>query len=532
MSYSFRYGLSDAILHAADKFVLRNFAQYFHKIEFRGDHLVARVYRTSTDAGQSYNLGALGLLVNEQIQPTRNWATEYATQYLLTIQGHIEGIRGGDKSLAHKEARRYADREHPEEGSERLNQIIAEVKQRDTTEGGARFKDDSKLYHVDVSYDLKHLLNLDIKIGGSGRVYDFFSQGTIFNEAPEDGTNYQRIRSIEGGLYLQIKQRLLQNRLNIAASIRGDKKDEFATRLTPRIALSYGLAPRHFIRASYQTAFRNPDAQSQFLYFLTGDGIILGSAKSNAERYNIHNGGAYSTDSYQSYLASGGILHPDGRLEGGDISLLERVNIPFVEKEQLESIEIGYRGVWIKRFFLDISGYYNQYRDFIVPLTVISSSATTHQGDDVPAGERFRPFANAKDIVTAHGIGAQMNYRVWRNVWLDGNYNYANFNEFSGIQVGFNTPKHRISMGMSVERLWRHLGGSFSYRWQDSFEWQSSFGTWEVPELWHIECAGALSFSRMAYVAKNRRNESGGQGLSLLLWQFFYRKPVLYFPYL
>ena len=105
ISYAYRVGISDAILHAADKYVLRNFGQMFHKIELKGSgyakNYLVRLYSSSTLAGRSYNMGALGLLANEAYRPTVDWATDYATRYTLAIQGHVENVVGGDPTAAH-----------------------------------------------------------------------------------------------------------------------------------------------------------------------------------------------------------------------------------------------------------------------------------------------------------------------------------------------------------------------------------------------------------------------------------------------
>ena len=193
-------------------------------------------------------------------------------------------------------ARQYAERMRPATGSAEYFSLIDEVKQKFINENGARFKDSSKLYHIDLGYNLRDLLGIDLQVGGNLRLFDIFSHGTIFNEDSRRWSKLSAlIQRMEGGFYTQLRHSLLQDRLYVVGSLRIDKKQDFEGVLTPRLAMSFALSKSHFLRASIQTAFRNPDSQSQFIYFLTGEGIVLGGAPSNAKRYNIHNGGAYTS---------------------------------------------------------------------------------------------------------------------------------------------------------------------------------------------------------------------------------------------
>ena len=143
---------------------------------------------------------------------------------------------------------------------------------------------------------------------------------------------------------------------------------------------SFGELKQHNIRASYQTGFRNPDTQAQFIYFPVGTNTLLGSTKSNAERYGIHNGGSWTRESFNAYRGSGGRIDPEtGDPIGGDPSLLVTANIDYVQPEQLSSFEVGYRGTFGQSLFLDLNAYWNSYTDFLGSLDVVNMEATTHQ---------------------------------------------------------------------------------------------------------------------------------------------------------
>ncbi len=159
------------------------------------------------------------------------------------------------------------------------------------------------------------------------------------------------------------------------------------------------------------------------------------------------------------------------------------MNIPFISREQLQSIEMGYKGIFWGRYLIDVSGYVNRYEDFIGQQGVISANATEHQGNVIDAGTLFRPYLNSPEVIYAQGVNVQNSYRILHGLWAHANYSWAGSSNPSNNSFvpPFNTPRHRANLSCSVDRLWGNLGASFSYRWQDSFVWQSTFGTWRVP---------------------------------------------------
>ncbi len=195
-------------------------------------------------------------------------------------------------------------------------------------------------------------------MGGNVRQYDLFSNGTIFNEAPDDGVNFERIKINEFGGYAQIAKTIAEA-LKLTGSLRYDKNQNFDGHVTPRISAVYTFATNSNIRASFQTGFRNPDTQAQYIYFPSSSGTLIGSTKDNAERYGIHQGGAYTQASYNEFVSKGGSLDPvTGDVLTGDEALLKISNFDYVKPEQLQAFEIGYKGLIGTRFLIDLNGYY------------------------------------------------------------------------------------------------------------------------------------------------------------------------------
>jgi outer membrane receptor protein involved in Fe transport len=290
--------------------------------------------------------------------------------------------------------------------------------------------------------------------------------------------------------------------------LRYDKNENFDGRITPRVSAVYTFSENHNIRASYQTGFRNPDTQAQFIYFDLGTNILLGSTEANAARYGLHNGGAYTEASYKAFRAAGGSLNADGSTNGSDAAkaMLVSANIPYVGPEQLKSWEVGYRGTFSNKIFVDLTGYYTTYTDFIGGDNYALKKATTHQGKAVAAGTIYSPYVNFPDDVTSYGIGIGVNYSLFKGYTLNGGYNYATFEDNrdanSSFRAGFNTPQNKFSVGLSNRKVTKNIGFNVTYRWQEGFLWQSDFGEADIPEFGVFDAQLSYKLSSIKTTAK------------------------------
>lgn len=478
-SYNYRFGGGNSIYQGTEKYALRDFTQEFHKLELKGTNFLVRGYLTATHDGDSYNLSALGAYMNETYSPT---ASTWAPDYLNAYNGYVSGVPTGD----HAEARKYADRNRPTPGTQAFKDLTNQVRNQlfQGTPPGASFVDQSRLWHGQFNYDASSILKVvELQVGGNFRRYDLFSDATVFNEDSDGDGKAKRIVIDEYGAFVQIAKAL--GPIKFTGSIRYDKNENFDGQLTPRLGAVYTLNDNHFLRASFQTGFRNPDTQASFIYFPSSSGTLLGSTETNAAQYGVHNGGAWTQASYNTFRSSGGTLDPvTGSILTGNGSLLVEADVPYVQPEQLTTYEVGYKGQFDK-LFVDLNGYYNQYNDFIGSQIVAVKAGTTQKGQAVTAGSLYSLYANIDQAITSWGIGLGFSYDVFKGYTINGNYNYATVDEDQNDEnrAGFNTPNHKLNVGLSNRKVTQNLGFSINYRWQEGFLWESSYGTWNVPEF-------------------------------------------------
>lgn len=525
--YNYRYGGGSSIYQGTEKYVLRDFSQQFHKLELKGENFFIRGYQTATDAGKSYNLSALGGYANESYSQS---ATQWVPDYVVAMQGYVPGVPAGNPDAA----RAFADRNRPQPGTQGYSDLMQLVRdnyfQRDpegtwtdanggshpASGGGASFLDNSKLNHAEFNYNFMNQIDwAEIQIGGNVRQYNLFSSGTIFNEAPEDGQNFERIKINEFGGYAQIAK-TFADALKLTGSLRYDKNENFDGQVTPRLSAVYTFSQNHNLRASFQTGFRNPDTQAQFIYFPSSSGTLLGSTEANAARYGVHNGGAWTQASYDAFRSpqnGSGTLDPTtGAPVGGNPSLLVTADIPYVQPEQLKSFEVGYKGVFSNKFLIDLNMYYTAYEDFIGGQIVAVKAATTHQTKPVPAGSLYSLYNNSLETVTSLGAGLGLTYSLPRNFSLNGSYSYASFeaNETADFRAGFNTPTNKFNVGIGNRKVIENLGFNINFRWQEGYLWQSSYGVWNVPEFGVVDAQINYKLSALRSMLKVGATNLGG----------------------
>jgi iron complex outermembrane recepter protein len=511
----YKVGLGNTIYQGANRYQLKDFFMDQMRFEVKGKNFFARVYRTNEDAGKSYDTRFTAWNVNRSWKDDKTWFGQYAGSYISST------LAGLTPDQAHATARKTADTGRFEPGSpdfiKAFNKVIAD----DDFTTGSKFKDRSRLLHSDVNYNLKDLVKFgEIQVGGSARQYSLNSDGSIFTDY--DGP----ITYNEYGVYTQLQKKFNDDRAKLTASIRYDKSQNFKGNFSPRVSLTYALGAnkQHNMRASYQTGFRNPTTQDQYIGLDLGPFALIGSAPDNLDRYNetrsISTSGSLSgfvpagtttinlsgqNAYYQSYTSTSvqefaaAPKNNQAQLQAA-ADLLKVATPGLVKPERVQAIEVGYRSV-VKNFGIDLSGYYNIYNDFLNTANVITpyygnvntkidvnNPSTLGTVSALSNGDRrvFQVYTNSKTQIKSLGFGIGLSRKIYKEFELSANYSFSEF-EFDqasdpSFEAGFNTPKHRLKASLGNERLFKHFGFNTNVRWNNAYLWQSSFGDGIVPE--------------------------------------------------
>lgn len=521
----YKIGTGSTIYQGANRYALKDFLMQQGKFEIKGKNFFGRVYFTSEDAGNSYDMRFAGWNVNRLAKSDKNWFTDYGTAFQLS-----SAVLGFNANDAANYARNFADYNvapglgltpnidplNPsaprsarfEPGSAQFNNALTTVTSNPDLTQGAKFIDHSKLYHSDINYNFRDLIKFaEIQVGGSWRKYIMDSEGTIFTDydGPIDYKEY--------GAYAQLQKKWMDDRLKFTGSVRYDKSQNFDGNVSPRISFVYsaGESKRHNFRVSYQTGFRNPTTQDQYIGLDLGPFALIGSAADNLDRFQETqpvslagqalpgNGATVDLSGRSAYENSYTLASVQAFAASANPADLKVANPRLVKPEEVQAFEVGYRTVVQNDLSIDINGYYNIYNDFMNTSRVITPYYGTAGSDPTDPnvqlsyaalafGDRrvYQVYTNTTAQITSLGFGVGLSKKVYKDFELGVNYNYAQFDfdqtEDPSFVAGFNTPKHRIKGSFGNAKVAKNLGFNVNVRWNTEYLWQSSFGDGMIPE--------------------------------------------------
>ncbi len=490
--YNGRVGRGNTIYQGANRYAIRDFILQQHKIEIRNKNFFLRGYTTIESSGNSYDTRAAAVNVNRAWKSDTQWFTDYARTFIGAKLGVGTGVQLDD-ATAHAAARQAADTGRFLPGTPEFQNAFNSVIADGDFTTGAKFIDNTKLRHVDANYNLSHLLNntVDFQIGGSYREYILNSNGTIFTDI--DGP----ISYSEYGAYAQVQGKILDDRLKYTFSGRLDKNEFFDAFVSPRGSLMYTLGEKrnHNIRVSAQQGFRNPTTQDLFIGLDAGRAILVGSAPDNLDRdirtYTLSPSGAALTSQQTVQIVGRAAYENAFSVSSVQAGAPTAANTQLVQPEEITAFEAGYRAQ-IGKVAIDVSGYYNDYKNFISNVNVIvpyygtvgdnGLSLLALQNSDFKV---YQNYTNSEATISSYGVTAGVDAKVLGNFDFGVNYTYAelDFNQaaFPDFRTNFNTPKHKVKASFGNTELFKNFGFNVNYRWSDTFFWQASFADGDVP---------------------------------------------------
>ncbi|MDJ1472145.1 TonB-dependent receptor [Xanthocytophaga flava] len=488
--YQANYSQGTTNYTGSSRFALNDFHLWQHRVELRGTNFFVRAYSTAENSTNSYNSRSLAQQLNRSwvqdldgnvVTPDKADATWF-TRYAAAYNGSVENVTAGN----HTAARNFADEGRFLPGTTNFNQ------QKDRlihTAGlaGAGVLSKSKLYHIDAQYDLSSLVKVvQLQAGGNFRYYDMFTNGTLF----DDKENKVRVK--EYGLFVQASKTLFNEKLKLIASGRYDKNENFDGNFTPRASAVFSPTQNHNFRASYQTGFRNPTVPDQFIKLNVGPIIILGGAPANSAGLNAYENsftaasvGAFASG-FQADMQQGVSF---SQAVENNKSKLVKSNVPYIRPEQLQSFEIGYKGLLGKNVMIDLNFYQSWYTNFLINQVVIRPDSPVLAGDgsinsaaaqDIlnRKTQAFQLYTNAADRVTAQGASLGLTYFLPKGYRVNANSTWSKFNLLDANPnniPAFNTPEWKTNLTVSNANLFDKVGFSIAWHWQSAFDWYSTF---------------------------------------------------------
>ena len=500
VSYVGKIGTGETVYQGTNRYGIENFLMTQHKLEVKDDNFNFKGYMTSDWAGDSYDMNFTAININRSWKGDTQWFGEYVGAIVL---GQLGGLT---IDQAHALGRNTADTGRLMPGTQGYLDAFETVVNNPDLTTGAKFQDESKVYHADFNYNFGHMWDwAEVQVGGSYREYSLNSSGTIFTDY--DGP----IHYGDLGIYTQGVKNMADDRFTVTAAARYDKAEFSDGAITPRVALAYtaGKDRNHNIRLSYQTGYRNPTTQDLFIGLDVGIARLIGSSPDNPARYvrdypvsvagqalgapavvtltgEAAFNNSFSASSVQAMAAT------------GNPGLLEASGVEHVKPEQMQSIEFGWRAKLSNTFTIDANIYRNAYQDFISTEAVISpyygqvgdnglSILAIANGDF----ETYSAYTNTDAEIESWGATGGVTTKIFNGYDLSANYTKSvlEFDQeaYPDFSTNWNTPEDKWKVQFGNTNLFDNVGFNVAWRWFTDFYWESTFGNGDVPSTHVID---------------------------------------------
>ena len=505
--YGTNYSTGTTVYQGDNRLSLKNIQFWQNKIEIRKKNkFFIRVYRTSEDAGDSYDAVFTAIKLQEYNQTSNqdwysayknNWKDSFnwenvsweAPQYSFidqqwTFQGNpieiLDWISMSDSVLiantnliisTHENIRDKTDLETNQliPGTVKFNNMLENITSKIPSNGGTGFYDKSALNHLHGEY---FLLNNDyerIKIGGNIRQYTPDTKGSLFMDTTE------MIVNTEVGIYMGFEKNIDNGTLS--TTLRYDKNENFNLNFSPAISIVLTPTEKDVIRFSVSSAIRNPTLSDQYLYYNVGRAILIGNLNGHGTDYGENLVTVQSLINY--YLP----VTPSK-------DSLNFFSVKPIQPEKARSAEIGYRTTLFNKLYVDANYYYSRYTDFIgykigVKYDTIGNNNIDAYEISLKSIQAYRIAANAENTVTTQGASVGVNYYLYHKYSLNGNYSWNRLNEEGTedpIIPAYNTPEHKYNLGFSGKEIHfsnskyflRNFSFSVNYKWVEGFTYEGS----------------------------------------------------------
>ena len=488
----YKFDMATAIYQGNNRAFLNDYKMHQAKLELKGKHFFVRSYVTQEDLGNSYDLVLTG--INMGIAGQANVSKAYLNNYIDSIKAftnnYANPLTVADSLAARRSALSHAQNAWLQPGTAAYSAAFDKITSSGNRPTGSRYTSQSLIVHLEGQYDYT-IRFLDINAGASFRRYMPTTHGQIFADTLLPNGKYAVIAVNEFGGFLQLTGRFLKERLKVIGSLRVDKSQNYNVQFSPRVGIVF-TEKKHTIRASFQSAFRSPSLNDQFFLLNAGSVILKGNLSGNNN--------LYTSSSVAAFTNTG---------SSDTAKLITYIARP-VAPEHVLTTELGYRLNNFFGFSAEVTGYYNQYTNFIgsvnvaAPKSGIAGQASGVQDIKTRNYYSYRMWVNSTSQIATVGLALSISYTK-KNITPYFNYTFNKLvkdNASDDLIPGFNTPPHKINIGINSDKVWKGLGFSANFRWSDSFYWESSFANGPIRQIHTLDLEAHYEISKIMSILR------------------------------
>ena len=361
LAYTYQGATLDNVYQRTNRFRLDNYRLGQHSLTFTTPSLQIRAYQTHENTGDAYNIRSMAENIDRSFKTDNQWFADFTGRFNAATRA------GSAVPDALRDARSVADQGRPVPGTPAYDALIDQLRDINNWDVGAALRVRSWLYHAEGQVEPTWVLwrrfrqqtGITIQAGFDFRRYVVFPDGNYFINPTEAGQNL--VYGKTGG-FVQLSRTFLANRLKVAGSLRLDKNTYFAARLNPRVSVVYSPTDAHNIRLSYQNGYRFPSLFEGFTNINSGGvrrvgGLPIMSRGIYENVYLVTSINAFQTAITTDVNTNG--LTTAQAIQNNQ-GLLRKSPYTYLKPEQVNSFEVGYKGLFFKnRLYIDVDAYYS-----------------------------------------------------------------------------------------------------------------------------------------------------------------------------
>ncbi len=465
------YALGTSVYTAQTRFSLKGFSAINGRIEVKSPYFFVRAWALKENAGDTYDAGTTGLLMNEAWKSSEQWYSDYIAAYTQTF------LLGNSETASHDFGRLVADNRSPSgtlfdpskpalplPGTSEFNELFNRITTTSLNVGGTKIIDKTGMINIETMYNFRRMIrSFDFMIGANYRRYTINTEGTAFFDTPGNPINTYQL-----GAFVQFGKSIFADKLKFMLSTRYDKHEKFEKRFTPRFSMVYAIDPfkAHNFRFSAQSAFRFPSTADQWVDLDVGPFSVIGGLPEVHAKYGFD-----TTDIFP--LTGPNPITDKPYLTEGPFE------IPAFRPEEVTAFEFGYRGLYMKeKMYVDAYIFQNTYNGFLATQLLV-------QFPNTPEERRYQTTISTDSEVTANGWAIGADYRHHSGLTFTGNVAYNKLQQVDikpGLLTEFNTPDYRLNLGIGKRNFIKNASFNINWRWQNEFLWESKFGVAQIPD--------------------------------------------------
>ncbi|MFV5698140.1 TonB-dependent receptor [Flavobacterium sp. ZT3R17] len=511
LALTYKGALINTVYQRSNRFRLEDYTLNQYSIDYQTNIFQIRTYLTQENTGKSYNMRSLAENMDRAFKSDDQWFSDYTTAYKNAING------GSTVANAHKTARELSDQGRFQPGTDAYNQKKDELTNINNWDYGAALRVKSSLVHAEGLFnwdkafsDFFKKIDTQLLSGFDYRNYIIVPDGNYFINPVDDGKNLTYGKT---GGFTQLSTDLFDKKLHLSATIRADKADYFDLKFTPRFTAVFSPKEEINFRASYQSGYRFPSIFEGFSNVNSGGVKRVGGLRIMSDGIFENSYTKASIDKFQAQVTSD--INTLGLTQAQAIdknkAIIQKNPYTYLQPEFVRSFEFGFRGVTLnKSLFIDADFYYNSYENFIAQ--VEASIPNTADATQIPTAlyskatqSRYRLWTNSKSKIYNYGGSLGLKYKYNAVFSFLGNVTYTKLDrtdDKDGLEDGFNTPKFIVNGTVITENLWKDLGASVTYRYQNKYDYVSFLVSGEVPAYWSMDAQVNYNFKKSGVIAK------------------------------